>query len=145
MGAKKTAPERYVYLMERVTQKEKETGWKREIKIGISKTPYIRNRDVDRGIPGKVIMLGYWKVPNARKVEQALHKKYKAHNFHVKDAEDGAGKTEFFRFRNRQIKEVKAHLKSLEETETRFSMPVILLFILSLIYSVLIIWGWATN
>lgn len=115
---------RYVYLMERVSNRDWDTVFsgQREIKIGIAKDARRRRRTVDLGIPGKVIILDKYKVDKASRVETLLHNMFKDKNFKVKGAKRGAGGTEFFKLSNRDIRQVKRILRRKE----RQSMPVFL-------------------
>lgn len=111
---KKRPSRRYVYLMERVSNRDRETIKKgrREIKIGIAKNPIIRHNRIDLGIPGRVVILERYKVDQASRVESFLHKKYKKHNFTVKGAKKGSGATEFHRLTNRDIRDIRRYLKN---------------------------------
>jgi Meiotically up-regulated gene 113 len=112
----KSKPKQEVYLMER-------NGWflagwfgfKREIKIGISNKPTRRVKEVDEGIPGRIVIIRRYKVKEAAKIESELHQKYKAHNFQPKGAKRGSGRTEFFKLSNSQLSEIQNHLESVEE------------------------------
>ena len=132
MKRTKRTKRRYVYLMERVSQRE----WKsirqgrREIKIGMSFDVKDRNRTVDLGIPGRVVIVDRFLCNNASQVERMVQKMYSKHNFHVKGAKKGAGGTEFYRLTNRDIRQAKRILRRKE----RWSMPVLMkIIILSLI------------
>ena len=106
---KRTTQRRYVYLMERVTKRGLGsilTG-RREIKIGVGVRPKTRRTQVDRGIPGKIVLLYQKKVNSASRVETELHRTFKKHNFVVRGAKQGAGGTEFFRLTNSQIQQAK--------------------------------------
>lgn len=134
---RKKSQRRYVYLMERVTNREWSSilEGKREIKIGIAKNTRLRNRSVDLGIPGKVIILDQYKVDQASKVEAHIHRIYKDYNFKVKGAKRGAGGTEFYKLSNRDIRQVK---RILSRTQRSASPPIIQIIVFSVLLVYLI-------
>lgn len=103
---------RYIYLMERVTEREWSSilRGKREIKIGVAKNAEERLKQVDRGIKGKMILLDEFKVEKATTKEAKLHRDYKRFKFKPKGAKKGAGGTEFFKLSNKQLGEIKSSL-----------------------------------
>jgi hypothetical protein len=143
---KKRTMTRYVYLLERVSGKTRESRKRglREIKIGISKNGKYRAGRVDEGIPGRVVFLRQFKVLSASRVENDLHTKYEEANFHVEGAKKGAGGTEFFRLRTKQVDAIIRSLEKVEENGVRLKKaedwledddmktpPIILVFFLS--------------
>lgn len=139
---------RFVYMFERIDNKtlRSRIQGRREIKIGIAKDAYLRASQVNRGVPGTIVILRKFKVDNASHVETFLHRKYKAFNFEVKGAKDGAGGTEFFRLTDAQIRRIEKTLS--QKSKKRFSVfeededfdtpPIILVFILSIGLMILI-------
>lgn len=115
-----TKRQRFVYIMERTTNKSWESVLlrRKEIKLGISYKPKRRKMTVDRGIRGRIILLEQYKITNASTIEKELHQKYNEWNFVPKKALRGAGKTEFFRLTNKQIAEIKSYLSKLEKSRT---------------------------
>ena len=113
---KRTTLSRYVYLFERIDNKTAFSILKgyREIKIGIGVDPINRNRQVDLGIPGTVVYITSYYVHNAAGVEDDIHDMYEKRNFHVKNAKKGAGGTEFYRLRNRDVDNIMKYLAKLE-------------------------------
>ena len=113
MAKRKKKPQtRYVYLMERTTKVEFKTklSGRREIKIGVATKPQIRKRQVNTGIPGKVVILAKYYVPQATRAESFLHNKFEKHNYIPKGSKSGAGGTEFYRLTNGQIQSAKSYL-----------------------------------
>lgn len=104
---------RYVYLMERVSRREwiSILTFKREIKIGISKNPSQRVKDVTDGIPGKIKVRAIYRVKEASRVESRLHRKFKKWNFKPKGAKKGAGGSEMFRLSASQLIDLKRELR----------------------------------
>jgi hypothetical protein len=113
----KSISRRYVYMMERVRGKDWESikRGRREIKIGVSVDGVGRSGYVNDGIPGEVVFREQYLVDNAIRVERMLHDKYNEWNFVVKGAKKGAGGTEFFRLKRRQINEIRKILLKIEE------------------------------
>jgi len=128
---------RYVYLMERVSNRDWTTirQGRREIKIGIAKDTNQRNKTVDIGIPGKVVILDQYKVEKASQVETELHRIFKSHNFTVKGAKSGSGKTEFFRLTNGQIRQAKSVLRKRQRQKTP---PLFRIIIFSIVFVYLV-------
>ena len=62
---------KYVYLLLSVTPDNMETH-----KIGISKNPVKRIRNLQTGNPNKIILLNQYLTNNYLKVEQWMHRKY---------------------------------------------------------------------
>lgn len=110
---RKSPQTRYVYLMERVSSRTTKSllQGRREIKIGIAKNVNQRNRTVDLGIPGRVVILDKYKIKKASRVESELHKLFEKHNFTVRGAKEGSGGTEFFRLTNSQIRQARRILR----------------------------------
>lgn len=132
----------YIYIMERVSQREWSTIlWgKREIKIGISKNALQRKRQVDSGIPGKVILRKYYKVRNARKLETKLHRLFKQSNFIPNGAKEGSGKTEFFKLSPYQLRKLKSMLKKKAQKDSLiafFYVPIHFKIIFASVFIVL--------
>ncbi len=135
MGKRKPIT-RNVYLMERISEREWSTilGGRREIKIGVAKDSSERQKQVDRGIKGEIILLDEFKVDVATRIESELHKKYSHCKFRPKGAKRGAGGSEFFKLTNRQIREVKRELGGKERKRTRGSFFWVLVGGSGLIY-----------
>ena len=88
----------HIYIMQRKTRREKETRfWHMEVKVGISNLPPRRLKEVDKAIPGEVVILRTWRRPYAQELEQSLHEKYSRYSFIPRRAKAGGGKTEWFR------------------------------------------------
>ena len=88
----------HIYIMQRKTKQEKETRfWHLEVKVGISNSPQRRLKEIDKAIPGSIVLLRIWRRPYAQELEQSLHKKYSAYSFVPRRAKEGGGKTEWFR------------------------------------------------
>lgn len=131
---------RIVYLMERVSGREFESviNGKREIKIGIAKDADDRERQVDKGIPGKVILIFERRIKSASQLEAALHQLYKEHNFKVKGGKRGSGQTEFHRLSNGDVREVKRIIARRSRPDIPVFFKIIFFgFILYIILSIL--------
>lgn len=102
----------YVYLMERTSNRKPWTvlTGQREIKIGIAKKPTDRQKDVDRGIPGRVVLLEQYKIRDVFAVESYLHRLYRSRNLKIR-AKPGSGGTEFFRLNGWQLYQVRRKLR----------------------------------
>ena len=114
---KRKPARRYVYLMERTTGRTLLTvvTLRREIKIGVAHDLDQRLEQVANGIPGTIVLI-YWKqLDRATTIEAELHRRFSRHNFRPKGARYGAGRSEFFRLTNAQIREAKRALNKREE------------------------------
>lgn len=133
---KKKPITRYVYLMERVTEREWSSILRglREIKIGVAKDSSERQKQVDRGIKGRIVLRDEFKVDVATRVESELHKKYSHCKFKPKGAIKGAGGSEFFKLSNSEIKQIKRRLGSKERERTKFSFFWVLFGGMGIIY-----------
>lgn len=79
----------YVYLM-------RHRGT-RKCKIGIARDPRVRLRQVDRAVAGRVELIYARPMICAPLVEKFLHSRFATLRFHLTDAGQGAGHTEWFR------------------------------------------------
>ena len=134
--SKSKTKRRYVYLMERVSQRE----WKsirqgrREIKIGISNDTNERLKQVTKGIPGRFVLLDKFIVDSASKVERQLQKMFDDHNFKAKGAKRGSGATELYRLKNRDIRHIRSILRQKERRSMPKSMKILMIVLIAIIF-----------
>ncbi|QDP50416.1 MAG: hypothetical protein Unbinned5350contig1001_31 [Prokaryotic dsDNA virus sp.] len=122
---------RFVYLMERNPTLLKwilgHFAKVREIKIGVAKDSSEREKQVDRGIKGKVVLLNEFKVNAATTVEKGLHIIFKDESWKPPTIKKGSGETEFFKLSNYQIGKARRKLRNTEGDDNGDSFVLVLM------------------
>lgn len=93
-----TAKHRYIYIMKRASDRSAyaRATLQTEYKIGISKDPAIRQKQVDKAIQGRVDLIRTYFCRDALRLEKHMHHIFRDSRFRITTVGKGGGETEWF-------------------------------------------------